>query len=150
MVLIVCLLFIPVKESETAGGTSGGESSNSEEECHGCGGWSERYDQRHERWEYPIIEKCHKFTYRDINLYWWIMDKIKTILCAFNCSCYGDFIFMGFSDFVEKLVETVQTLFHNKSGINVTAALQKVKGILKEIKDRDFNNSLERALRENK
>ncbi|XP_078319283.1 laminin subunit alpha-2-like isoform X3 [Crassostrea virginica] len=53
-------------------------------------------------------------------------------------------------DFVEKLVETVQTLFHNKSGINVTAALQKVKVILKEIKDRDFNNSLERALRENK
>ena len=78
------------------------------------------------------------------------MDKIKTILCAFNCSCYENFIFMGFSDFVEKLVETVQTLFHNKSGINVTAALQKVKGILKEIKDRDFNNSLERALRENK
>lgn len=38
MVLIVCLLFIPVKESETAGGTSGGESSDSEEECHGCGG----------------------------------------------------------------------------------------------------------------
>ena len=38
MVLIVCLLFMSVEESETAGGTSGGESTDSEEECHGCGG----------------------------------------------------------------------------------------------------------------
>lgn len=55
-----------------------------------------------------------------------------------------------FSDFVEKLVETVQSLFHNKSGINVTEALEKVKVILKEIKDRDFTATLDRALKENK
>lgn len=55
-----------------------------------------------------------------------------------------------FSDFVEKLVETVQSLFHNKSGINVTEALEKVKVILKEIKDRDFTAMLDRALKENK
>lgn len=54
------------------------------------------------------------------------------------------------SDFVEKLVETVQSLFHNKSGINVTEALEKVKVILKEIKDRDFTATLDRALKENK
>lgn len=53
-------------------------------------------------------------------------------------------------DFVEKLVETVQSLFHNKSGINVTEALEKVKVILKEIKDRDFTATLDRALKENK
>lgn len=55
-----------------------------------------------------------------------------------------------FSDFVEKLVETVQSLFHNKSGINVTEALEKVKVILKEIRDRDFTATLDRALKENK
>lgn len=55
-----------------------------------------------------------------------------------------------FSDFVEKLVETVQSLFHNKSGINVTEALEKVKVILKKIKDRDFTATLDRALKENK
>lgn len=55
-----------------------------------------------------------------------------------------------FSDFVEKLVETMQSLFHNKSGINVTEALEKVKVILKEIKDRDFTATLDRALKENK
>lgn len=55
-----------------------------------------------------------------------------------------------FSDFVEKLVDTVQSLFHNKSGINVTDALEKVKVILKEIKDRNFTTTLDRAIKENK
>lgn len=44
----------------------------------------------------------------------------------------------------------MQSLFHNKSGINVTEALEKVKVILKEIKDRDFTATLDRALKENK
>ncbi|XP_062614987.1 laminin subunit alpha lam-3-like [Saccostrea cucullata] len=53
-------------------------------------------------------------------------------------------------DFVDKLVDIVQGLFHNKSGINVTDALEKVRAILRDIKDRNFTRNLERALRENK
>ncbi|XP_048757989.2 laminin subunit alpha-2-like isoform X2 [Ostrea edulis] len=53
-------------------------------------------------------------------------------------------------EFVEKLVDIVQSLFHNKSGINVTDALEKVRAILKDIKDRDFSKNLQRTLDENK
>ena len=40
--------------------------------------------------------------------------------------------------------------FHNKSNIDVTAALEEAKQILKEIKGRQFKNDEENAFEENR
>ena len=51
-------------------------------------------------------------------------------------------------DEIGKLEELVKTLYHNESGVNVTAALEEAKAIMKEIEGRDFSHKMSQAFNE--
>ena len=42
----------------------------------------------------------------------------------------------------------MKNLFHNESGLNITAALEEAKQILQEIEDRDFSTKMSEAFNE--
>lgn len=49
---------------------------------------------------------------------------------------------------IDELEMTVASLFHNRSGVNVTAALTRARRILRDIKARNFTDMAIKARKE--
>lgn len=56
--------------------------------------------------------------------------------------------FISFLDELGKLEDIVKNLYHNESGLNITAALEEAKEIMREIEQRNFTKKISEAFNE--